>query len=217
MIQRIASMISRRRSVITLLLGLAVFAGTFSLRGLISRQVNSVAQAGAGLEACRALIAGFQDYPLVYVGEKFEGLPLTTCMRNQTSGTSYGIPPTDQVIFIYGTCTLDFSVPDPSCAPPIQIHVYPSCMPTPVVAVSSGQTRRGVDTAFLNRGSSVIADASRYRVKISAAVGDTAANQALALRAFDALRGANPLAAGIGGGSPLTALGNAPQPAAPCR
>lgn len=212
----ILSVVRRRQFILVALVGLIVFAGAFSLRGLISRQVRGGAEAGAGLEACRALIAGFQDYPLVYLGEEFEGLPLTTCMRTQTAATSYGVPATDFVTFIYGTCTLDFSEPDPSCAPPLQIHVD-SCMPVPVVAVPSGQTRRGVDTAFLNRGSSVFAEASRFNVQISAAVGDVAADQATALRAFDALRGANPLAAGIGVNSPLTALGEAPQPRGPCK
>jgi len=213
---QVLSRIRRRQFVLIALVGLIVFAGTFSLRGLIGRQASGGAEAGAGLEACRALVAGFQDYPLVYLGEEFEGMPLTTCMRTQTAATSYGVPATDFVTFIYGTCTLDFSEPDPSCAPPLQIHVD-SCMPVPVVAVPSGETRRGVDTAFLNRGSSVFAEASRFNVQISAAVGDSAINQALALRAFDALRGANPLAAGIGVGSPLTALGEAPQPRTPCQ
>ena len=204
----------RHRSLLVVLAGVIVFAATFGLRGPISRLAGSGAEAGAGLEACRALLADFQDYPLVYAGEEFEGMPLTTCMRRQTPATNYGVPATDQVIFVYGTCTPDLSSPDPSCAPPLQIHVYPGWMPSPLAAVPSGETRRGVETALMNQGSAVSADASRYRVKISAAVADPAANQALALRAFDALRGANPIAAAISDGLPLTAPG-VPQPQIP--
>jgi len=184
---------NRTGLLLTLGIGLAVLAGAYAARGPLSRVTTP--GASAGVEKCHELIDNFTDYPIVYLGDEFEGLPLTYCEHAHTNGTGYGIPPTDQVVLIYGTCTPVGGI-DASCEPPLQVHIYPSCMPIPVQAPGNAfTTDRGVDLAMLNR-TDVFAEAGDYHVKIAAAgVSDAASERSL--RAFGALRGANPRAAAI--------------------
>jgi hypothetical protein len=71
------------------------------------------------------LLQAFDAYPLLYLGDTFEGLPLSYCLRRQEGGTFDGIPPTDRFVFVYGTCTIKPG--RSSCAVPLQVSVYPRC------------------------------------------------------------------------------------------
>ncbi len=190
---------NRRVAFVALAAGLVALAGGWALQAVISRNSASPAVSGAGLDACHALIERFDAYPIVYLGDEYDGLPLRTCHRRQTPGTAYGIPPTDRVTFIYGFCELTGA--EPSCAPPLQIHVLPACSPLPG-EMPKLSTTRGVEALALGRAS-VFAAAPQFHVKISAAQGDAAKNRETALRAFDALRGANELASSISSSSRL--------------
>lgn len=139
----------RWRILLPLVVGLASLAGGWFVRPMVFGSTSSPAQANAGLEACHALIVSFTAYPLVYIGDNFDGLPLNQCERRQTSGTPYGIPPTDQVIFIYGTCTPTGPPEDdaPSCLPPLQVslpRVCPDSSGCRVFKPGSGPWRRGI-------------------------------------------------------------------------
>lgn len=156
-------------------------------------------KAAEALEACHTMLRDMDDYPLVFLGEEFEGLPLVWCHRKQTSGTSYGIPPTDQVIFVYGTCT-PTGGDEASCLPPLQVHVYPPCQE---LAFDPGTTRttsiRWTDTFILTNGNPYVLT-STYHAKISAGRGGRA------IHAVGGLRGANALAAPITAAADLGVL-----------
>jgi hypothetical protein len=64
------------------------------------------------LEQARA----FEKFPLVYAGERVDGLPLVAIVRREDTA--------DYVSFVYGDCRP--SSPDSGCAPPAEIQVWPA-------------------------------------------------------------------------------------------
>jgi hypothetical protein len=109
------------RCALVCLAGAAALASGMAAQILI-RDASEPAAANAGVEACLARVRDFDEYPLLFLGEEFEGHQLVWCSHRRTSGTDYGIPPTDQFIFVYGDCT-PTGVSERSCKPPIQVHV----------------------------------------------------------------------------------------------
>jgi hypothetical protein len=63
------------------------------------------------LEQARA----FEEFPLVYAGERVDGLPLVAIVRRDDTAA--------YVSFVYGDCRP--SSPDGGCAPPAEIQVWP--------------------------------------------------------------------------------------------
>jgi hypothetical protein len=90
-----------------------------------------------GLDAARS----FDDYTLYYLGDSFQGLPLTYAGRGGGNGTGLR----RSWSFIYGTCT-----PPPGneggCAPPVEVQDWSICTrfpaiypgPTPKLAPADG-------------------------------------------------------------------------------
>jgi len=74
--------------------------------------------------------AQFDGYPLLWLGESFEGLPLTDIVRAISSDDPNYSTPTgqDAFYFIYGDCTPSA---DGGCAPPLQVLVTPRCFNPP--------------------------------------------------------------------------------------
>lgn len=74
--------------------------------------------------------AQFKDYPLLWLGESFEGLPLTGIVRSLAGDDPNRPVPTaqDDFTFIYGDCTPGN---DGGCAPPLQVLVEPRCFNPP--------------------------------------------------------------------------------------
>lgn len=117
------------------LIGLAVFAGGFAVTGvalsLLGGGGGSAAPASAGqitwtIEDAKA----FTDFPLYWLGESYEGLPLTKIIRYRYDPEP-PISPIEAeniVLFIYGSCTPG---PESGCAPPLSIRVEPYCMKPP--------------------------------------------------------------------------------------
>jgi hypothetical protein len=64
------------------------------------------------LEQARA----FEEFPLVYAGERVDGLPLVAIVRRDDTA--------NYVSFVYGDCRP--SSPDGGCAPPAEIQVWPA-------------------------------------------------------------------------------------------
>lgn len=200
---------------LTLIVGVATLVAVYAARGPLSSHSTPDARASAGLQACHALIDDFGDYPLLYLGDEFEGMPLTTCERAHTRPTNYGIPATDQVIFVYGTCTPIGGI-DASCEPPLQVHVYPACMPAPVQAAGAPKaTTRGVEASLLDRDE-VFAEAPAFHVSISSGARDIETQSQTSQRAFAALIGVGPAAAGITAGAPLAAAHPVTPAQSPC-
>jgi hypothetical protein len=72
----------------------------------------------------------FKEFPLYWLGESYEGMPLTKIIRYRYDPEP-PIPPTEAeniVLFIYGSCTPG---PESGCAPPLSIRVEPYCMKPP--------------------------------------------------------------------------------------
>jgi hypothetical protein len=75
----------------------------------------------------------FDDFSLYWLGESYEGLPLTAIIRY----TYVPEPPTpaltaeDSVTFIYGDCTPVGE--EGSCVPPVSITLEPYCMKPPEI------------------------------------------------------------------------------------
>lgn len=64
------------------------------------------------LEQARA----FDEFPLVYAGERVDGVPLVAIVRRDDTA--------DYVSFVYGDCSPP--PPDGGCAPPAEIQVWPA-------------------------------------------------------------------------------------------
>jgi hypothetical protein len=64
------------------------------------------------LEQARA----FEEFPLVYAGERVDGLPLVAIVRRDDTA--------DYVSFVYGDCRP--SSPEGGCAPPAEVQVWPA-------------------------------------------------------------------------------------------
>lgn len=64
------------------------------------------------LEQARA----FEEFPLVYAGERVDGLPLVAIVRRDDTA--------DYVSFVYGDCRP--ASPDGGCAPPAEIQIWPA-------------------------------------------------------------------------------------------
>ena len=69
----------------------------------------------------------FEEYPVLWVGESFQGLPLTGITRLEFSEPpDVPAPDTDMVTVAYGDCT-PAGTP-PTCVPPVQIVSTPYCL-----------------------------------------------------------------------------------------
>lgn len=67
----------------------------------------------------------FKEFPLYWLGESFESLPLTKIVWFTPER---GFPTQDVVDFAYGTCT---PPPEGGCSPPLVIQVEPVCWRLP--------------------------------------------------------------------------------------
>jgi len=101
----------------------------------------------------------FDDYPVYWVGESFQGLPLTTVSRmdypGKWPGEVYNLP-WHEVAFAYGDC--EIGPGEESCAVPVSVHVRPYCeVPQEVVAegakAGSPEVVRGAVVQRLSGGS----------------------------------------------------------------
>lgn len=92
----------------------------------------------------------FDRFPLYWVGEEFQGLPLTGISR---SYRPHLFPPEDDVVFLYGeSCT-----PGGGCSIPLQILVEPYCYTQPGMIASEAKEGevfkvRGADAQYISSG-----------------------------------------------------------------
>ncbi|MEX2246340.1 MAG: hypothetical protein WEC75_06605 [Dehalococcoidia bacterium] len=158
------------------------------------------AEAEAKLTRCHDVADTFEAYPLVYLGDSFEGLPLTYCARKQTAGSEYGRPPTDRFVFIYGDCVIEPQ--RDSCSPPLQVTIYPRCGPQLAGGVIRTELIRETTTRILATPAFFV-ETQNYNVKVS---GGSRTNEGedLARRAVEQLRGANALAERLTADEPLS-------------
>lgn len=90
--------------------------------------------------------AAFSEYPVFYLGEEFEGLPLMGVIREIVDDNPDSPFPTerDGFIFIYGDCEVGES---DGCAVPLDVSVTPRCYRPPELFpgyLSQGPSRTGL-------------------------------------------------------------------------
>lgn len=119
------------------LIGLAVFGGGFAVSGVALSLLD-----GGGGGAAQPVSAGqlrwtiedarqFKEFPLYWLGEEFQGLPLTTIIRHRFEpgpDMRPGLRGENSVTFIYGDCT---PTGDSGCPPPVQVIVEAYCTRPP--------------------------------------------------------------------------------------
>jgi hypothetical protein len=102
-------------------LGLALGYISFAVAGSRSGVMNANHRAdpaqfrvGSAYDQAVQQAKGFTDFPLLWLGEVFQGYPLTAFLR-QKSETQ------DAVYLIYGTCQAPSGMDEPSCVPPVEV------------------------------------------------------------------------------------------------
>ena len=78
----------------------------------------------------------FEEFPLYWLGESFQGLPLIQVARIDYPGAFPGEPynsPLNEVYFIYGDC--EIGPGEEGCPVPLSIHIRPYCDLPPEVIV----------------------------------------------------------------------------------
>lgn len=67
----------------------------------------------------------FDAFPILWLGEQFDGYSLTTFLRAKNDGQ-------DAVYLIYGTCSARPGMAEPSCVPPVEVITNaPGAVPDP--------------------------------------------------------------------------------------
>lgn len=197
-----------------LLAGSAIITGVLALGLLPGSGAPSAPRATAGVD-CVQVAAEFTDYPLVFPGPEFQGLPLTGCQRSKKPETrapdgTLISPASDSFGFVYGTCTPG---PDAGCPPPVQVIVDPPCGPMLSDAVKTEKvTIRGTQVDVKTDGSLRI-ESGDFKASVFALAGGYEANKATAMQVVEQLRGANDSGAAL---TARAALDTGLQAAAVC-
>lgn len=181
------SMDERRGTAAPRLLRLAAAAaGALALGGCVMPASESE------VEAARQ----FDEYPLYWVGEEFEGLPLVHVDTRPESAFA---------TFIYGDC--EPRGWDGGCPPPLQLQISPLCSHLEVVRLAPPARRRMIRGAPAGVGDHApVLLTEAVQVKAYAGAGVDAG---IAERALAALRSVNTVAPVVAEGDPIS-----PAPAA---
>jgi hypothetical protein len=149
----------------------------------------SFACGGADDTPSMAVARAFDQYPLYWVGPRFEQWKLTHADIGQGSISS----------FIYGTCDPG---PDGGCPPPLDIQIQPLCSHLDVAASNPAWRRGRIRGAPLgkNPDGAPIVFTDRVQVKVYRGAGS---NPGLAMRALRLLRSANHVGPRLGVEDPI--------------
>jgi hypothetical protein len=106
-----------------------------------------------------AALAAFDEFPLYFLGDSFQGLPLVEIQR--VVGTPRPNRPvtSNYMLFVYGTCEVAPGS-DTGCPVPLTVHVWPACERNPsVYEIGPGEpypreqtSLRGVPAALFDEG-----------------------------------------------------------------
>ena len=83
----------------------------------------------------------FEGFPVYWLGESFQGLPLVAVQRIEDPGAFPGRPyndPRNEVAFLYGDCTI--APGESSCPVPLDIVIRPYCEVPPEVVADAVKT-----------------------------------------------------------------------------
>lgn len=118
--------------------------------------------------------------PLLFAGDRTDGLPLTAVLRRSDSA--------EYVSFVYGDCVPD---DDAGCAPPVEIQVWPACRRHLALYDSSSGpdlerlTVRGVPGAVLDSGTRLELQTGRSTIVVFAESRQRLSRIAAELRPLD--------------------------------
>lgn len=131
----------------------------------------------------------YDRFPLYWVGEEFEGLPLVHVDAR---------PESDIVAFVYGDCD---PPPEGGCSPPLQIQIMALCPHLEIVRLPESGNGRAIRGAPVGRadGAPVLLTSA---VQIRAYWGE-GADAGIARRALAALRSVNDVAPVVDGDDPF--------------
>jgi hypothetical protein len=145
------------------------------------------------------LRANFDDYPILFLGDEFDGQKLNSCIHQASPRSASGQPASDRFDFVYGDCDASKG----SCPAPIQISFDWSCGPTPIW-VGSVPTRRTRGLTFhVGDDGQLWANGAGFHLSVFVTFVDRTQATDEALNVVDALYGANPVAERIMTSEPL--------------
>jgi len=180
--------------------GLPVLVAAAVLAGLTVNGIGPAARvmSSPSVQAdlnCQQAARDFTDYPLVYPGTDFQGLPLTACQRVRTpANVNTGVPAMDYFVFTYGSCT---PREEAGCPAPVEVIVDPPCAPSLSERVKKEKVKiRGQDIDVKMDGSLRI-EGQSFKATIYASGGDYESSMQKAEAVVAALRGANDLASDL--------------------
>ncbi len=132
----------------------------------------------------------FDDFPVFWLGEEYQGLPLTDITHYRESGSpGVGVPPQEDIAVTYGTCTPPEPPLEGGCLPPIVVFTERPCAEP--VSLLADEAKEG--PARIMRGATV---QMVFSGNVLVYFGQTTVNIASTKREFglaavNALRGAN--------------------------
>jgi hypothetical protein len=132
----------------------------------------------------------FDEFPLYWVGERFEEWDVTAIEGLDGSA--------EFVTFIYGDCTPEGGE-QPSCTPPLQIQISPLCAHLDVVARSliwKSRRVRGAPVGTID--SAPVLFSRRSQVKVYRGEGSDPGLPMRALRALRSVNGVAPVVSAVG-------------------
>lgn len=133
----------------------------------------------------------FDRFPIYWLGESFEGHALRRLSGFDDDATAVGL--------VYGTCDLGGEY-HASCAPPLQLQIFPLCHHLDTVAINPAwktRTVRGAPVGYLD---GPVLFTSRVYVKVLAGEGS---DRNTAPRALEQLRSLNDVEPVIAPGEPI--------------
>jgi len=142
------------------------------------------------LAACQALRQNFDDYPILFLGDEFDGQKLQTCDHQVSASSDSRQPSSDRFDFVYGTCDASKG----SCPVPLQISLDWSCGPTPIWAGSVPTVRTRGLTLHVGDAGHLWANGAGFHLSVFVNFVDSSQLTDEALNAVDALYGANRVA-----------------------
>lgn len=132
----------------------------------------------------------FRDFPVFWLGEEYQGLPVTGITHYRESGApEIGIPPQEDVAVTYGTCTPPEPPLEGGCVPPITVFSERPCSMPPSLLVE--EAKNGPERRM--RGATVqVVVSGNVLVYFGQTMVNIASTRDVGLAAVGALRGANP-------------------------
>ena len=194
----------RRRKLLLTSFVLVTFvaAGVFARLQLASETDPPAVEADVSkATACKDLAKSFRDYALIWLGDEFSGLKLTTCMHDVSpafapSGTVV-TPATDSFTFIYGDCEPPPGVP--SCPAPLQITIQSPCDALIPLAESVKREKHSVRGAVADvmADGTLVVVVDEVRVSVFSPGDSYEAAKSASISAVENLRGVNDVAADL--------------------